>query len=122
MRRLSVFFALVILCVCAGQSLAQQQVSQDEVAAFQAHMRRHWDVPKGIKTPIEVQFTLNRDGTLASSPKVLTTGEGEAFAVASESAVAAVVRSAPFSMFKPESFEEWRDIKLTLDPAYVFRR
>jgi hypothetical protein len=83
---------------------------------FRQRIAVNWKPPKGFQTPIEIDIRLKPDGTLAGPPKILTRGTGPEFIAARDAAVKAILRSAPFDMFKRENYTVWRQLPLVLDP------
>jgi colicin import membrane protein len=96
------------------------QLSADETAAFRARLHLHWTVPPhdadSSSQPLEVEIYLNRDGTLAAPPALLTQGNSPKFMAAWRAARTAVYEGQPYTMFKPEHYEQWKDVIATFDP------
>ena len=110
-RRVIAFIFLLLFCSAQGQSQPLSPLDQ-----FRQRIAVNWKPPKGFQTPIEINIRLKPDGTLASPPKILTRGTGPQFIAARDAAVKAILRSAPFDMFKPENYTVWRELPLVLDP------
>ena len=51
---------------------------------------------------------------------VLTSGSGQVFTSARDSAVRAVFQGQPFDMLKPDHYDTWKDIEVTFDPKDMF--
>jgi hypothetical protein len=111
-RRLVAFIFLLLFCSAQGQS----QPLSLQVQQFRQRIAVNWKPPKGFQIPIEIDIRLKPDGTLAGPPKILTRGTGPQFIAARDAAVKAILRSAPFDMFKPENYAVWRELPLVLDP------
>jgi colicin import membrane protein len=81
---------------------------------------QRWHPPENVKDPDEivviVRIYLNRDGTLAAPPKVVSSGRGPLYAAAQKSALLAVTQGQPFDMLRPENYEFWKEIEVTFDP------
>ncbi len=101
------------------------QLSQSELDALRARLMALWNPPVGIKDPedfvIRVRIRLGRDGRLTAPPQVVTSGHGQLFDSARDSAVRAVFRGQPFDMLRPEHYDVWKDIEVTFDPRDMFR-
>jgi outer membrane biosynthesis protein TonB len=101
------------------------QLSQSELDALRARLMALWNPPVGIQDPqdyvIRIRIRLDRSGRLSAPPVVLTSGSGQLFVTARDSAVRAVFRGQPFDMLKPEHYEVWKDIEVTFDPRDMFR-
>lgn len=101
------------------------RLSASEIDALRARLMALWNPPVGIQNPddfvIRVRIQLGRDGRLSSPPTVLTSGSGQLYNSARDSAIRAVFRGQPFDMLKPEHYDTWRDIEVTFDPRDMFR-
>jgi len=101
------------------------RLSQSELDALRARLMALWNPPVGIKNPeeyvIRIRIRLGRNGRLTAPPQVLSTGHGQLFNSARDSAVRAVFRGQPFDMLKPEHYSMWKDIEVTFDPRDMFR-
>jgi hypothetical protein len=101
------------------------QLSQSELDALRARLMALWNPPVGIQDPqdyvIRIRIRLGRDGRLTAPPQVMTSGHGQLYDSARDSAVRAVFRGQPFDMLKPEHYAVWKDIEVTFDPRDMFR-
>jgi colicin import membrane protein len=102
-----------------------KRLSQSELDALRARLMSLWNPPVGIQNPeqliIRVRIQLKPDGRLAGPPMVLTSGTGQLFLSARDSAMRAVFRAQPFDMLKRETYDTWKDIEVTFDPRDMFR-
>jgi len=100
-------------------------LSQSELDALRARLMALWNPPVGIQDPqdyvIRIRIQLDRSGRLRAPPIVLSSGRGQMFDTARDSAVRAVFRGQPFDMLKPEHYDVWKDIEVTFDPRDMFR-
>jgi uncharacterized protein YecT (DUF1311 family) len=108
----------VALFIFANCSFGHAQgLSQSEIAALQAKIMQHWNPPvENEGQTIIVRISLNRDGTLRVGPQILTAGSGSPFNALRDSAAKAVLLSAPYTMFRQESYEAWKEIDFAFDP------
>jgi len=101
------------------------KLSQSEIDALRARLMALWNPPIGIQNPeefiVRVRIQIGRDGKLSAPPIVLTSGQGQVYIAARDSAVRAVFRAQPFNMLKPEHYDTWKDIEVTFDPRDMFR-
>jgi colicin import membrane protein len=108
----------------ASSGLAAQ-LSQSELDALRARLAQLWSPPAGAKNPEElvvlIRMQLNRDGSLAGPPMVMTSGRTPLFMASRDSAIRAVLRGQPFNMLRPEHYEQWKDIEITFDPRDMIR-
>lgn len=99
---------------------AREQASL--ASAISRQLRPHWSAPQGADAELLVtrlRFRLNRDGTLAGEPEVLsTTGRTDTNAPQvqrhQEQAVRAVKLAAPFDL-PPQFYDHWRTITSNFD-------
>jgi len=100
------------------------RLSQSELDALRARLMSLWNPPVGIQDPenyvIRIRIRLDRNGKLTAPPSVLSSGNGQLFVTARDSAVRAVFRGQPFDMLKPEHYDTWKDIEVTFDPRDMF--
>ena len=92
---------------------AAAPLSQEEIDAFRKFMAS-WSPPPGTPA-LDVHFRLKRDGMIDGTPEVLSTGSGSTFEVAKEKATRTVIEAQPFKMFRPESYEAWKDMVVTFE-------
>ena len=95
-------------------------LSQSELDALRARLQQLWSPPAGAKDPqelvVEVEIRLKPDGSLDGPPRVLSSGHSTLFMASRDSAMRAVFRGQPFTMLKPEHYEQWKDVVITFDP------
>lgn len=103
----------------AGEQL-RRDLSAEEIRALRARLAQLWTVPAGAKNPeelvVRVRFQLNRDGTVAGRPTVLTAGSSPLFQASSNSAVRAIMEGQPFKMLRAEHYDAWKEVEITFDP------
>ena len=100
-------------------------LSQNEIDALRARLRDCWTVPAGLADArdlvVTVRIQFNKDGSLAADPRLMNQGSHPAFQAASESALRAVRRCAPYTFMPPAKYEGWKDIIVDFDPRDMFR-
>jgi hypothetical protein len=110
-----------------GQVVRADPIVLAEFNAFRTRISQCMTPPLGIEASSTLRVTLRvlfkPDGTLTSEPHVdIVEGEpitlGPALA---ESAKKALVQCQPFTMLKPEHYEEWKDLKINFDAREMFR-
>ena len=122
--------------VATGETLAQTpslgfanaqpaQLSQSELDALRRRLSECWSPPVGaanapnLKVVLRVLF--NRDGSVSSAP-VLVAGSPSPYGPAmAESAKRAILSCQPFTMLRPQNYDQWKDIEITFDPRDMFR-
>jgi colicin import membrane protein len=102
-----------------------KRLSASELEALRARLMALWNPPVGIQNPdqfiIRVRMQLKPDGRLAGPPQVLSSGHGQLYDSARDSAIRAVFRAQPFDMLRKETYDTWKDIEVTFDPRDMFR-
>jgi colicin import membrane protein len=100
-------------------------LSQNELDALRARLRDCWTVPVGLAEArdltVTVRIMFNKDGSLSAEPRLLNHGSHPAFQAASESALRAVRRCAPYSFMPVAKYEAWKDVIVDFDPRDMFR-
>ena len=100
------------------------QLSQSEIDALRARLMALWNPPVGMQDASQTQVTIRirfrKDGTLAVGPQVLTTGSGAQFNAMRDSAMRAVFVGQPYTMLRPEHYEQWKEIDFTFDTRQMF--
>ena len=100
------------------------QLSQSEIDALRARLMALWNPPVGMQDASQTQVTIRirfrKDGTLAVGPQVITSGSGAQFNAMRDSAVRAVFVGQPYTMLRPEHYEQWKEIDFTFDTKQMF--
>ena len=95
------------------------QLSQSEIDALRARLMALWNPPVGMQDASQTQVTIRirfrKDGTLAVGPQVATSGSGAQFNAMRDSAVRAVFVGQPYTMLRPEHYDQWKEIDFTFD-------
>lgn len=97
-----------------------EQISMSEIDALRRRLMQLWNPPAGAKNPEELIVTLrlrlNRDGTLAGSPSVVSRGSSTLYTVSRDNAMRAVFMGQPYTMLSPDKYDLWKEIEITFDP------
>ncbi|MCF8476289.1 MAG: hypothetical protein K9G60_04615 [Pseudolabrys sp.] len=109
-----------------GSARANSQLlSANEVSLFVEKIKQCWDVPAGVVDAsamvLPIKIHLNRNGSLASSPTVEIPIPDGPMRVIAESAVRAIIRCQPYTMFSQAKYDAWKDLPLGFDPKFMFR-
>ncbi len=100
------------------------RLSQSEIDALRARLMALWNPPVGAQDADSFQITIRikfkRDGTLASGPQVLTSGDGARFNAMRDSAARAVLVGQPYTMLRPDHYDIWKEIDFTFDTREMF--
>ena len=96
------------------------QLSQSEIDALRARISSCWSPPPGVDAKSKLYIVLDvqfkADANMAREPAVV---EGSASALGpalAESAKRALLLCQPFTMLKPEHYDQWKDLQLKFDP------
>ena len=96
------------------------RLSQSEIDALRARISSCWSPPPGIDANSRVYVVLRvlfkTDGSMVQAPTLV---EGSASALGpalAESAKRALLLCQPFTMLRPEHYDQWKDIELKFDP------
>ena len=101
-------------------------LSVSELDALRHRLAECWDIPVGVRDArnlvVTVHFTLKKDGSLSGEPELLPSASSglPVFRVASESALRAVHRCAPFSFLPVAKYDIWNDLTIDFDPQQMF--
>jgi hypothetical protein len=95
------------------------QLSQDETGAFVQRMKECWSPPPGVDANsnvyVEIRVLFKQDGSLAQPP-VVVAGSASALGPAmAESGKRALLKCQPYTMFKPEHYALWKDLKVNFN-------
>ncbi|MDQ0503277.1 cell envelope biogenesis protein TolA [Xanthobacter agilis] len=94
-------------------------LSMSEIDAFRARMRQCWNttgIPPEERVFVEVRVDFNPDGTLRVEPTVIGGSASTYGPAVARTAVAALVRCQPFTMFRKETYAQWKSMDLTFRP------
>jgi len=103
-----------------ASSGAAAQLSQSEIDALRARISSCWSPPPGINASSKIYVVLRvlfkQDASMSREP-VLVEGSASALGPAlAESAKRALLLCQPFTMLKPEHYDQWKDLELKFDP------
>ena len=109
--------ASTIVSTC-GTSRADVALTRDIGAYLTKAIQVCWIMPANATSIARVRISLNKDGSLAGPPKILSPVTPPLDKVA-EAAVRAITRCAPFPGLVPYAahYALWRDVVLTFNPA-----
>jgi outer membrane biosynthesis protein TonB len=99
---------------------AGAQLSQSEIDALRARLATCWSPPAGVNASTKIYVVLRvlfkPDASMSREP-VLVEGTASSLGPAlAESAKRALLMCQPFTMLKPEHYDQWKDLELKFDP------
>lgn len=95
---------------------AEPTLSMNEIDAIRRRLSNNWNKPPGLDSTgivVDIFIRLQPDGSLAGPPEVTARGNGPLYQAVRDSALRAVLRSAPFDMLSRNRYELWKDLDLT---------
>jgi outer membrane biosynthesis protein TonB len=100
------------------------KLTQSEIDALRARLYALWSPPVGAQDAdgikIEIRIRFRRDGTLEIGPQVLTSGSGALFIAMRDTAVRAVLIGQPYTMLRPDHYDDWKEIDFVFDTKQMF--
>lgn len=107
---------------------AGDRLTASDISKMKAAVGRCWSVsalagaPDANKLVVQLEFELNRDGTLVGAPRVANSMQinlsGNRFwKVAEQTAIRAVVSCQPYDFLSPDRYNTWREMELVFDPS-----
>jgi outer membrane biosynthesis protein TonB len=99
-------------------------LSASELDLFRSRLRECWDIPVALRdvdqisVPITVRFKI--DGTFASPPQPDNKSRDPQVVALTESAVRALIRCQPYTMFRRSNYEAWKEIGADFNPKALF--
>ena len=99
------------------------QLSASEIDALRARISSCWSPPPGINAASKIYVVLRvlfkPDASMSREP-VMVEGTASALGPAlAESAKRALMLCQPFTMLKPEHYDQWKDLELKFDPQQL---
>ncbi len=107
---------------------AGDRLTASDISKMKAAVGRCWSVtalagaPDANKLVVQLEFELNRDGTLTGPPRVANAMQinmsGNRFwKVAEQTAIRAVQSCQPYDFLSPDRYDTWRAMELYFDPS-----
>ena len=100
------------------------QLSQSEIDALRRRLGECWNPPAGaanggqLKVVLRVLF--KPDATVATPPQLVAATASPFGPAMAESAKRAILTCQPFTMLRPDHYQQWKDIEITFDPREMF--
>jgi outer membrane biosynthesis protein TonB len=102
---------------------AAAQLSQSEIDALRARISSCWSPPPGInaesKVIVSLRILLKPDGSLSAQPALVEATPSPLGPPLADSARRAILACQPFTMLKPEHYEQWKDLQLDFNPQIL---
>ena len=95
-------------------------MSQSEIDALRARISSCWSPPPGVdansKVYVVLRVLFKQDGTIGQDPVLVEATASSLGPALAESAKRALLLCQPFTMLKPEHYDQWKDLELKFDP------
>jgi colicin import membrane protein len=96
------------------------QLSQSEIDALRARISTCWSPPAGITAATKIYVVLRvlfkPDASMSREPVLVEATASALGPALAESAKRALLLCQPFTMLKPEHYDQWKDLELKFDP------
>ena len=100
------------------------QLSQSEIDALRARLRQCWNPPVGVvdaaNQSVVFRVLFKRNGSIEGNPVLVGGPPSQIGPVLAESARRALLQCQPYTMLKPEHYDQWKDMQITFDPRDMF--
>ena len=107
----------------AAPPVDTNRLGDDWTAPFRERVgvcsKRPEGVDPGDKFSIKIRISFNRDGTLASPPRLLVPAPSAKQRALMESAVDALQTCQPFTMLPPEKYKQWKTMEFYVSPLFA---
>ena len=99
---------------------AAAQLSQSEIDALRARISTCWSPPPGVNAATKIYVVLRvlfkPDASMSREPVLVEATASPLGPALAESAKRALLLCQPFTMLKPEHYDQWKDLELKFDP------
>jgi outer membrane biosynthesis protein TonB len=104
----------------AANGAQAAELSQSEIDALRARVRQCWNAPPGLDSlqssiKVSLRVLMKLDGSLAAPPAVVGGTPSMLGPAMAESAKRALLQCQPFTMLRPEHYQQWKDLQLDFD-------
>jgi len=104
----------------AASGAPAAQMSQSEIDALRARISSCWSPPPGIdansKVYVVLRVLFKPDGSLSHEPVLVEATASSLGPALADSAKRALLLCQPFTMLKPDHYDQWKDLELKFDP------
>jgi colicin import membrane protein len=104
----------------AASGAPDAQMSQSEIDALRARISSCWSPPPGVdansKVYVVLRVLFKPDGTLVQEPVLVEATASTLGPALADSAKRALLLCQPFTMLRPEHYDQWKDLELKFDP------
>jgi hypothetical protein len=102
-----------------SESMTAANITEDQKAAFKAHLRKCWKLPGTVSSPatrVVMRVSLRRDGALASEPVLIEASASRDGPVVMQAAIRALKECQPYGFLPADKYREWKVLDLSFTP------
>jgi hypothetical protein len=102
-----------------SESMTAANISEDQKAAFKAHLRKCWKLPGTVSSPttrVVMRVYFRRDGTLGSEPVLIEASASRDGPVVMQTAIRALKECQPYGFLPADKYREWKVLDLSFTP------
>jgi hypothetical protein len=104
---------------------AEAHLTEQERAAFKAHLKSCWQLPEGVgpnqKLKVIVRMSLKQNGSLTTDPQLIEAGISPIGPSLVQAAMKAIKQCAPYTMLPAAKYKEWRILDMNFSPDEMTR-
>jgi outer membrane biosynthesis protein TonB len=101
-----------------AESTVRANLSNDERAAFKAHLRKCWRAPDGLApaTRVVLRISLRPNGALATEPMLIEASASRDGPAVMQAAMRALKDCQPYAFLPADKYKEWKVLDLSFTP------
>ena len=101
-----------------SEATVKANISDDDRAAFKAHLRKCWKVPDGLApaTRVVLRVSLRPDGALATEPMLIEASASRDGPAVLQAAKRALKECQPYAFLPADKYREWKVLDLSFTP------
>jgi hypothetical protein len=102
-----------------SESTTSANITEDQKAAFKAHLRKCWKLPATVSSPttrVVMRVYLRRDGKLGSEPVLIEASASRDGPVVMQTAIRALKECQPYGFLPADKYSEWKVLDLSFTP------
>ena len=103
-----------------SEATTTANLSDNEKAAFKAHLKKCWRLPDGMTpaqtTRVVLRIFLKRDGGLAADPLLIEASASRDGPVLLKAAIRTLKDCQPYAFLPPDKYREWKVLDLSFSP------
>jgi hypothetical protein len=102
-----------------SESMTAANITDDQKAAFKAHLRKCWKLPGTVSSPttrVVMRVYFRRDGKLASDPVLIEASASRDGPVVMQTAIRALKECQPYGFLPADKYSEWKVLDLSFTP------